>query len=170
MDWVNLKKPTIAAVNSPAVGAGLSIVLMCDISIASEQAKFGSAFINMGLIPDLAGAYFLPRAVGPQKAKELLMTGRMVDAKEALEIGLVNRVVSHDHLQDEVFELAKKLAQGPTFAIRNTKRMVNMSLDMDFADLLELESVIQSICFLSEDSKEAVDAFLNKRRPIFKGK
>ena len=170
LNWVNLKKPTIAAVNGPAVGAGLSLVLMCDISIVSDQAKLGSAFISMGLIPDLAAAYFLPRTVGPQKAKELLLTGRQVSAQEALEIGMVNRVVPHDQVIAESVSLAKQLANGPSFAIWSTKRMINMSLDMDLKNLLELESLIQGSCFTTDDSKEAVDAFLHKRKPVFKGR
>lgn len=168
-DWIRLKKPTIAAVNGPAMGAGLSAALMCDIILASDRAKLGSSFINMALIPDLASAYFLPRAVGPHKAKELMMTGRTFDSAEALSIGLVNRVVPHEQLMVEVGKLAAQLAAGPSFSIWNTKRMVNMSLDMDLSNLLELESLLQSICFLTHDSGEAVDAFLNKRKAVFTG-
>jgi len=169
-NWVSLKKPTIAAVNGPAVGAGLSLVLMCDISIASDKAKLGSAFINMGIIPDLACAYFLPRIVGVQKAKELLFTGRVVNAEEALSIGLVNKVVSADTLMDEAMALATTLAGGPSFSIRNTKRMIQMSLDMDLNNLLNLEAILQGVSFNTEDSKEAVSAFVEKRKPSFKGK
>lgn len=170
MEWIRLKKPTIAAVNGPAVGAGLSIALACDIIYASDQAKLGSAFINMGLIPDLACAYFLPRVIGPNKAKELLFTGRNVDAAEALSIGLVNCVLPHDELMSEAEKLAAQLAGGPTFAIWNTKRIVGMGLDMDLSNLLELESLIQGMCLTSKDSGEAVDAFLNKRKANFIGR
>ena len=169
LEWIRLKKPTIAAVNGAAVGAGLSVALMCDMILASDKAKLGSAFINMALIPDLAAAYFLPRAVGPHKAKELLMTGRTLDSAEALSIGMVNKVVPHEQLLEEAGRLAGQLAAGPSFSIWNTKRMVNMSLDMDLGNLLELESLVQSICFMTHDSGEAVDAFLNKRKAVFTG-
>lgn len=170
LDWINIKKPTIAMVNGAAVGAGMSLSLLCDMSIASDRAKLGSAFINMGLIPDVAAAYYLPRAVGVQKAKELLFTGRVVDAQEALSIGLVNQVVPHEKLEEEVMKLAKKLAAGPSFAIGNTKRMVNMGLDIDISALLKLEAYVQSACMNTEDAKEAVDAFLAKRPAEFKGR
>jgi 2-(1,2-epoxy-1,2-dihydrophenyl)acetyl-CoA isomerase len=169
-NWINLKKPTIAMVNGLAMGAGISLALMCDIIIASEEAKMGFAFVNMGIIPDMGAAYFLPRAVGPAKAKELLLTGRVIDSKEALDIGLVNRVVPVDKLEKEVIDLAIQLTKGPSFAISNTKRMINMSLDMDFNNMLSLESILQSSCFQTEDSIEAVNAFLEKRKPSFKGK
>lgn len=170
LDLIHLKKPTIAMINGPAVGAGMSLALMCDISIASDQAKIGSAFINMGLIPDLAAAYYLPRAVGLQKAKELLYTGMTLDAQEALAIGLVNRVVPHQDLEAEVMKLAGKLVRGPGFALANTKRIVNMGQDVDLSTLLEMESYIQSVCLLSDDSKGAVNAFLNKEKYGFTGR
>jgi 2-(1,2-epoxy-1,2-dihydrophenyl)acetyl-CoA isomerase len=163
LEWANLSKPTIAAINGPAVGAGMSIALLCDMSIASDQAKLGSAFINMALVPDLGAAYFLPRAVGPQKAKELLLTGRIIDSAEALSIGLVNSVVPHDRLMDEAYALAKQLSQKSAYGIQNTKRLVNMGLNMDLRGLLEAESFVQALNLNSDDSKAAVDAFLNKR-------
>lgn len=166
----NLTKPTIAAVNGPAVGAGLSVVLMCDLSIAADTAKLGSAYINMALIPDLTAAYFLPRVVGLRKAKELCMTGRSIDAAEALEIGLVNKVVPAGQLMEEALKLAEQLAAKSTFAMRHTKRLLNASPDLDFHSLLTLESYIEDVCFISEDSKEAVQAFLEKRKPVFKGR
>ncbi len=169
-DWCNLKKPTIAAINGAAVGAGLSIALMCDIMIASDKAVLGSAFINMGLIPDLTAAYFLPRTVGIHKAKELMFTGRQVKADEALSIGLVNQVVPAESLMDEAMAMASKFAAGPSFAIWNTKRLLNMGLDLDLTNFLEVESFLQGLCFITDDSKEAVDAFLNKRKPVFTGK
>ena len=158
MDWINLKKPTIAAVNGAAVGAGMSIALMCDITIASEQAKLGSAFLNMGLIPDLSATYFLPRMVGVHRAKE------------ALQMGVVDRVVPQDALLDEARKLAAAFAAGPTYAIASTKRMLNASMDLDLNSLLNLESILQSTCFMTDDSKEAVNAFLEKRKPVFTGK
>jgi len=169
-DWINLNKPTIAAVNGYAAGAGLSVMLMCDIAIATENAKFSSAFVNMGLIPDLAATYYLPRVVGVQRAKELLYTGRQIESEEAYAMGMVSRVVPADSLDETVMEMAKKLAKGASFAIRGTKKMVNMGLDMDLNALLELEAYMQGMCFATEDSKEAVNAFLAKRKPIFQGK
>lgn len=170
MDWINLKKPTIAAVNGAAVGAGMSIALMCDITIASEQAKLGSAFLNMGLIPDLSATYFLPRMVGVHRAKELMLTGRTFGAEEALQMGVVDRVVPQDALLDEARKLAAAFAAGPTYAIASTKRMLNASMDLDLNSLLNLESILQSTCFMTDDSKEAVNAFLEKRKPVFTGK
>lgn len=169
-NWINMKKPTIAAVNGPATGAGMSLMLMCDLSIAADNAKIGCAFVNMGLIPDCSLAYFLPRAVGVQKAKELIFTGRLVKADEAERIGLVNQVVPAGKLMDEAMHLADTLANGPAYAIRMCKKMVNMGLDMNLDSLLSLEAIVQSGCFMTEDSAEAVDAFLNKRKPVFKGR
>lgn len=168
-DWVALKVPTIAAVNGAAVGAGLSVALLCDIIIASENAMFGSAFINMGLIPDLGAAYLLQRAVGIHKAKELMFTGRNVKSDEAVAIGLANFKVAQDDLMAEAEKLAAKFSAGPTYAIANTKRLMHYAMDMDFDRFLETESFMQGSCFMTEDSKEAVSAFLQKRKPVFKG-
>jgi len=170
LEWINLNKPTIAAVNGYATGAGLSLMLLCDISLASENAKFSSAFVNMGLIPDLAATYYLPRVVGVQRAKELFFTGRQVDSAEAYTIGLVNRVVPNEKLDEEAMALAARMSKGASFAIRSTKKMVNLGLDLDLNSLLEAEANIQGLCFGTEDCTEAVNAFLAKRNPIFKGK
>lgn len=168
-DWMNLKKPVIAMVNGPAMGAGMSLALACDIIIASEEAKFGASFISMGLIPDVGAAYFLPRIVGINKAKEILFTGKILDCEEALEVGIVNRIVPSANLAEEVAALTARLAKGPGFAISCTKRILNSSQDLDFSSLLILESTLQSMCFQTEDSNEAVKAFFEKRRPEFKG-
>lgn len=168
--WSNLKKPTIAAVNGAAVGAGLSLMLMCDMSFVSEAAKIQCAFINMGLVPDCGLAYYLPRIVGEQKAKELILTGQMLSAAEAKEIGLVNRVIPAEELMNEVMKVAGKLVNGPTYALRMSKRMVNMGMDMDLNNFLSLEAMMQADCFLTADSAEAVSAFLEKRKPVFQGK
>lgn len=170
IQFANLNKPTIAAVNGFAVGAGFCISLLCDIVIASDQAKFGQAFVNVGLVPDLAGMYYLPRLVGLQRAKELVFTGRMVDAQEAYNMGIVNKITPADKLEEEVSKFAAKLAAGPTVAISNAKRIINMSINLNLEDLLEIEGYSQSLCFQTEDHKEAVDAFLSKRKPAFKGK
>lgn len=166
----NLKKPTIAAVNGAAAGAGLSLMLLCDMAYLADNAKVSCAFVNMGLIPDCALAYYLPRVVGIQKAKELVFSGRMLTAQEADAYGLTNGVVPADQLMDHVTAFAEKLANGPSFALRLAKRMLGMSLDMDMNNLLTLEAMMQSTCFTTEDSQEAVAAFLEKRKPVFKGK
>ena len=168
--WTKLKKPTIAAVNGAAAGAGMSLMLMCDIAYAAETAKMGCAFINMALIPDCGLAYYLPRAIGIQKAKELIFTGRMLGAKEAMETGLINQVFTDDSLMKEVLKIASEIAAKPAFALRYSKRITDMSLDVDFDSLLNIESLMQSQLFNTEDSKEAVSAFLAKRKPVFKGK
>jgi 2-(1,2-epoxy-1,2-dihydrophenyl)acetyl-CoA isomerase len=170
MKWINLNKPTIAAVNGHAVGAGLSLSLMCDMSIASDRAVFTSAFIKMGLVPDLAATYFLPRAVGIQRAREIFLTGRQVKSDEAAAMGLVNRVVPHDSLMEEALRLAASLTELPAYALISTKRMANSALDMDLGSLLEMEAQLQGICFMTGDSSEAVKAFLEKRKPRFEGK
>ncbi len=165
--WVGMPKPTIAMVNGPAVGAGLSLAVMCDLIIASDKAKFGSAFVNMGLIPDLAAVYFLPRIIGITKAREMMYTGKMISAEEAREIGLANHIYSSDQLEPMTMKLAEMLYNGPTLAIRNTKKMLSLSMDMDFNSVLGTEAIAQSVCMLSEESSEAVSAFLEKRKPEF---
>jgi len=145
-------------------------VLLCDISIMSENAKVGCAFINMGLIPDCGLAYHLPRIVGPQKAKELIFTGRNVGAKEAESLGLVNKVVPAAEVMDEAMKLANQLAEGPSYGLRMSKRILGMSLDLSWDELLRLEALVQADCYTTEDSKEAVSAFIEKRPPAFKGR
>jgi 2-(1,2-epoxy-1,2-dihydrophenyl)acetyl-CoA isomerase len=170
LKWISRDKPTIAAVHGHAAGAGLSRSLMCDMSIASDRAVFTSAFIKMGLVPDLAATYFLPRAVGIQRAREIFLTGRQVKGDEAAAIGLVNRAVPHDSLMDEALGLAAGLTELPAYALTSTKRMTNSALDMDLGSLLEMEAQLQGICFMTGDSSEAVKAFLEKRKPRFSGK
>lgn len=173
-DWVrafmNLEKPTIASVNGYAVGAGFCIAMLCDVIIASEKAKFGQAFVNVGLIPDLAGLYTLPRLVGLQKAKELVFTGDVIGAEEAEKLGIVNKVVKADELDDEAYLLAKKFADGPRVAMKLAKKVMNESINLSLDQLLELESQAQAQCFQTIDHAEAVDAFFKKRKPIFQGK
>lgn len=169
LDFVNLDKPVIAAVNGFAVGAGFCIALLCDIVLAAEDAKFGQAFVNVGLVPDLAGMYFLPRIVGLQKAKELIFTGEQIHADKACQLGIVNEVLPADQLLPEAERLAGQLAAGPKVALSLAKRILNMSTNLSLESLLELESLAQGLCFQTEDHKEAVKAFLEKRRPAFKG-
>ena len=167
---LNMPKPTIAAVNGFAVGAGFCIAMQADLILASDKAKFGMAFANVGLIPDLAGLYTLPRLVGLQRAKELVFTGRTIGAEEAGAMGIVNRVVPHEQLLDEAQKLARRLADGPRVALRMAKNVMNDSINMTLEQLLDLEPHAQSICFQSEDHKIGVQAFFRKEKPVFKGR
>lgn len=169
-EFINMEKPTIAAVNGHAAGAGFCIALLCDIVIASEKAKFGQVFVNIGLIPDLAGLYTLPRLVGMQKAKELVFSGRIIDAVEANTLGIANKVVSPEELDAEAYIFAKQLADGPRIAIRMAKRVMNESINMTLEQLLEMETYAQAQCVQTQDFRKAVKAFLNKEKPIFSGK
>ena len=164
-----MEKPVIAAVNGYAVGAGCSLALACDIIVAAENAKFGQAFVRIGAVPDLGGAYFLPRAVGLHRAKELIFSGRNIDAKEAERIGLVSRVVPPDELMLAAVELAAGLAKAPTKAIALAKQLLNRSVETDLGTFLLLESFAQSIAFQTKDFEEGVAAFLEKREPKFSG-
>lgn len=168
--FMNMPKPTIAAVNGFAVGAGFCIAMQADLVLASDKAKFGMAFANVGLIPDLAGLYTLPRLVGLQRAKELVFTGRNVGAEEAKEMGIVNQVVPHDELMAEAKKLAKRLADGPRVALRMAKNVMNDSINMTLEQLLDLEPHAQAICFQSEDHKIGVQSFFDKKKPAFVGR
>lgn len=161
-------KPIIAAVNGFAVGAGLSLALLSDIIIASDKAKFGAAFIKVGLVPDLGLLYTLPRAVGLHKAYEMAVTGQNIDAAEALRLGLVNTVAEHEKLAETVAETAKLLADHPARAMGYAKTLMNRGLAMGLDEVLEAEALAQASLLVSEDAKEGVDAFLNKRSPEFK--
>ncbi len=169
-EFAGMPKPTIAAVNGYAVGAGFCIAMQADMIIASCDAKFGMAFAGVGLIPDLGGLYVLPRLVGLQKAKELVFTGRNISAEEAKEIGIVNRVVTSDALEAESFELAKQIADGPRVAHRMAKLLINSSVNMTLDQLLEQEPLVQAQCIQTEDHKHAVHAFFKKEKPVFKGR
>lgn len=166
----NMEKPVIMAVNGVAVGAGCNFALCGDIILASDQAKFSEIFVKVGLVPDAAGFYFLPRLIGLPKAKELVFRGNIIDACEAERIGLINRVVEHSKLLDEAMGLASELATGPTKAIGLAKTMLNQSLELDLAKSLDYEAMAQSIVKESEDHLEGVQAFKEKRKPHFQGK
>lgn len=166
----NVEVPTIAAVNGPAVGAGCDLTLMCDIRVASEKAKFGESFINVGLVPGDGGAYFLPRVVGMARACEMSFTGDAVDAERALEIGLVNYLVRHEELMVRSMELARKIASRPPAAMRMTKRLLQMGQFLSLPDLLEQSASFQALCHHSEDHREALSAMFEKRKPVYKGR
>ena len=165
-----MNKPTIAAVDGAAVGWGFSLAMACDMIIASDKAKFGCAFVNIGLHPDGGAIYFLPRLVGTPKACEMIFTGRIVGAEEADKVGLVTRVVPQDQLMVATQELAQKIAGGPSMAISLSKITLYQGLVSDLSTVLEAESRAQLACVFSEDHKEGVAAFREKRKPNFKGK
>ena len=166
----NLPKPTIAAVNGVAVGAGLSFALACDIRIASENARFSSAFVRRGLVPDNGASFLLPHLVGTARALELMYTGDIIDAREAERIGLVNRVVPAEDLRTAAMELAERIAGNPPIALALTKRIVYQWLEQDLLSQLEYEAYNNKLCRETEDYKEAVRAFQEKREPEFKGR
>ncbi len=162
-------KPVIAAVNGAAAGAGMNLALACDIRLASTAAKFAQAFVKRGLHPDWGGTYFLPRVVGLAKAAELIWTGEIVDAEEALRLGIVSAVHPPEELMAAAHALAGKIAAGPPIAIRLAKRSIYHNLECDLRQALEFETFAQNICFETEDAREGIRAFVEKRRPTFRG-
>jgi 2-(1,2-epoxy-1,2-dihydrophenyl)acetyl-CoA isomerase len=165
----SLEKPVIAAVNGPAAGAGLSLACACDLRIASDQATFVPAFIKVGLVPDSGGSFFVTRLLGYARAFEWLTSGRTLTAPEAHAWGLVSEVVEHDHLRKRATELAGTLASMPTRGIGMTKRLLDHASTAALAEQLELEAQLQAAATTSDDFKEGVAAFLEKRDPRFTG-
>lgn len=161
--------PIIAAVNGSASGGGCNLALACDIVIAAESARFNQAFVRVGLSPDCGGTYLLPRLVGLRRATELLMTGDVVDAESALEMGMINRVVKDDELMSEAMSLAARLAQAPTASIAKTKRLLAASAVNSFSAQLEAERQAQIESGKTKDFLEGVAAFIEKRPPRFTG-
>jgi 2-(1,2-epoxy-1,2-dihydrophenyl)acetyl-CoA isomerase len=167
---VNFPKPTLAMVDGYAVGAGFNLALGCDLIVASDRARFGQVFSRIGLIPDGGGTYFLPRAVGPAKAKELIFTADIIDAEEALRLGLVNRVVPAGDLRQATLGLARRIAEGPPKALALAKHLLNRSASLDLAAALDLEAFAQSHALTTEDHQEGLRAFFEKRPPNFQGR
>ncbi|HEY4639822.1 MAG TPA: enoyl-CoA hydratase-related protein, partial [Thermoanaerobaculia bacterium] len=165
----SLDKPVIACVNGVAAGAGCNLALACDYRIASDMAKFSQSFVKIGLHPDWGGTWSLPRLIGPGRAMEMLMTGRMVDAHEALSIGLVDRIVPAAELAAETEKLAQAIASGPPIAIAGIKRALRASGANDLHAQIELESEHQLAAFRSKDAAEGMAAFFEKRNPRFRG-
>jgi len=164
------EKPIIAAINGVAAGAGMSIALACDIRLASDKASLVNAFVNIGLVPDSGGCYFLPRIVGIGKALELAMTGEKVPAEEALRLGLVNQVYPAEQFMEEAMAYARKLASLPTRGIGLIKRAMYKGLEMDLEQTLEYEAYAQEVAGSTEDYQEGVRAFMEKRAPRFTGR
>ena len=164
-------KPVIAAINGPAVGLGFSLALASDIRIASDRARFSMIFVKRGLGPDTAASFTLPRIVGLPKAKELLLTGDMVDAPEAERIGIVSKVVPHEELMAAAKDLATKITKNPPLAVASHKEALNNSMrETDIIRQMELEIEITDKMLNTEDFQEAAKAFLEKRDPVFKGR
>ena len=166
----DMSTPIIASVNGAAFGAGWCMALAADFIIASEKATFAQAFVNVGLVPDLGSMYLLPRVVGIQKAKELMMTGRPIYSTEAYDLGIINQVVPHGELWTATMELAVKLAEGPPLALAYMKNVLNQTFEQDFKTVLEYEAFAQDSCFQTQDHKEGLQAFFDKRQPKFTGK
>ena len=165
----NLAKPVICRLNGVAAGAGCSLALACDIIIASESARMSQIFVNIGLIIDAGSSYFLPRLLGSQMAFDLASTGRIVEANECLELGLVSKVVPQEKLDFTVEQTAKVYAKSATQAIGLIKKILNQSYHSTLEQMLELEAVNQDIAGKTDDFKEGVSAFLSKKIPEFKG-
>jgi 2-(1,2-epoxy-1,2-dihydrophenyl)acetyl-CoA isomerase len=165
-----LAKPIVGMINGVAVGAGLSIAAACDIRVAARSARFGTGFIKVGLSGDWGGTWTLTRLVGTAKARELFFTGDIIDAEEALRIGLVNSVVEDAGLREAAMAMARRIASMPRVALLYTKRNLGAAETGDFAASLELEAFNQARCSQTEDHREAVRAFKEKRKPVFSGR
>lgn len=165
----NLEKPVVAAVNGVAAGAGANIALSCDVVIASESASFIQAFSKIGLIPDSAGTFFLPRLIGLQKASALMMLGDKITASEAEAMGMVYKVFPDDTFESESLKIAMQLAGMPTKGLAYTKKLLNQSYHNDLDQQLEQEGIFQTKAGQTHDYNEGVNAFLEKRKPLFKG-
>lgn len=161
--------PFVAAVQGICAGAGTNFALACDLIFASENASFNEAFVKIGLSPDCGGSFFLPRAVGEKMAAELMMTGDTLTAERALQIGMINRVVSQENLMSEAMETAKKLSLMPTASIGRIKKMLNSSFSNSLSEQLSLEHKLQIESGKGSDFKEGVQAFFEKRQPNFSG-
>ena len=162
--------PVIAKVNGVAAGAGMNLALACDLIVASDQARFSEIFARRGLSVDFGGTWILPRLIGLHRAKELAFFADVIDAKQAEDFGIVNKVVPHGELDAFVDDWADRLAAGPPIAVAMTKRLLTLNASADFATALEAEGMAQSLNFTTDDTKEAVKAFLEKRPPTFRGR
>ncbi len=160
----------MAAVNGPAIGAGCDLACMCDIRIGSSEALFGETFVNLGIIPGDGGAWFLQRLLGYQRAAELTLTGRLVNAEEALSLGLLLEVVEPQRLMPRTLEIAHTIAAKPPQALRYSKRLLKLAQRMELADFLDVCATFQGVCHNTSDHREAVAAFLERRPPVYEGR
>ncbi len=165
----SIEKPVVAAVRGAVAGIGWSMALACDMVIASDTARFSQVFRNVGLVPDGGAVWFLTQHLGAMRAKELVYTGRRIDAQEALALGLVTRVVADDELDAVALQTAHELAQGPTFALGMAKKMFRLMHQPDLETLLDAEAWAQGLALLTDDHREGVQAFFEKRKPRFTG-
>jgi 2-(1,2-epoxy-1,2-dihydrophenyl)acetyl-CoA isomerase len=166
----NAPKPVIAMVNGVAAGAGFTWVLACDIIYVARSARFSQSFVKIGLVPDGGGPYFLTRQLSLCRAKELAFTGDVIDAETAERKGLFNKVVDDDTLEEETLKMARKLAEGPPIALAMMKKLFNMSSQIDLETCIEVETGMQLVCKDTEDYKEGVASFVERRQPVFKGR
>ncbi len=164
---LNLEVPMVAAINGHAMGAGLDLACMCDIRICSDKAKMASSFINVGIVPGDGGAWLLPRIVGISRASELMLTGKTIDAQQALAWSLVSHVVPHAELMTAAREMADSIAKHPSHGVRLTKRLLREGMRAPFDTVLELSAAFQAMSHKTPDHTEAVDAFLEKRPPRY---
>jgi enoyl-CoA hydratase/carnithine racemase len=162
--------PTIAAVNGPAIGAGLDLACMCDIRLASERATFASSFVKLGIVPGDGGAWLLARTIGQPKAMEMMLTGDTFDAARALALGLVSRVIPPEELMPQALDLAARISANPSRTVRLTKRLLRESDSVSLASSLEMAAAYQALAHYTSDHDEAVRAFLEKRKPMFTGR
>ena len=164
------RAPVIAAVNGTAAGAGFSLVMACHLVIASEGSVFTMAYTNAGLSPDGSSTYFMPRRIGDRRTRELMLTNRVLSAEEALDWGIVNKVVTKDELSSETMKLAEKISRGPSLAYEKVKSLLDSSFNQSLETQMELETRAISEMVMTEDGQEGINAFLEKRSPTFKGK
>jgi 2-(1,2-epoxy-1,2-dihydrophenyl)acetyl-CoA isomerase len=166
----SVPKVVIAMINGPVAGAGLGLALACDLRVAGKSARFGTAFARIGYSGDYGGSWSLTRLIGTAKARELYFLADVIDAEKAAELGIVNRVVADDELHAETMALAQRLADGPRVALGYMKRNLFAAETESFQTVLDLEAEHQARCAFTEDHKEAVAAFVEKRRPVFRGR
>jgi 2-(1,2-epoxy-1,2-dihydrophenyl)acetyl-CoA isomerase len=166
----NSDKPYIAGVNGAAAGGGMGIALACDIRIGATTARFGQTFAKRGLHPDWGGTYYLPRIVGMARACELIWSGRIIDAEEARALGIISELVEQDELTSACQTMARSFAEGPPLAIALSKRALYRNQEASLREALEFETYAQNICSRTDDAKEGINAFLEKRTPEFKGR
>jgi 2-(1,2-epoxy-1,2-dihydrophenyl)acetyl-CoA isomerase len=162
-------KPIVALVQGSAIGAGLVLALACDLRLASASARFSAPFLRVGMQPDFGGAYFLPRLVGTARALELLWTSEVLDARAAADVGLVNRVYPDEDFETEAFALVRRIAENPAGALALSKLTVYHGAEQTLGELLDLEALAQTVLSRSEDAREGVRAFVEKRAPRFRG-